>query len=90
MKEIDKNKLIFLILSFSFLILFIISSLIMTPTGSGAYHLMFVNLIFGGWEGFILIMVSMIKVIKGYEKVKSAFKIYIVGLVLIIFNFLSY
>jgi len=47
---------------------------------------MFLNLIFGGWVGFILIVVSMIMVNKGYEKVKSAFKIYIVGLILIIFN----
>ena len=87
-EEIHKNIQYFSILSVIFIIFFVFSAFIMFPVPGKprAFYLMATSLIFGGWVGFILILISTVKIYKDPLKVNYLFKIYIIGILLIVFN----
>ncbi len=86
-KEFDNYLRFSIILTSIFICIFLIMAFIPLPVGPRSHTFIFFILIFGGWIGFILILISLIRTISDYKSVPSSYTTYIVGIVLIIINF---
>lgn len=72
------------------MVFFVILAFIPLQVGSRSYIFIFTILIFGGWIGFVLILISLIRIKNDCIKIPSSYKMYITGIVLIIINYLFF
>lgn len=86
-KKISREVNLFYIINLVFICFFLIFAFIPISIGSGAYIFVFTVLIYGGWLGFILILISLMRIKSDYANLPSSYNMYVIGIVLIIINF---
>ena len=90
MQDFNSKLRTFYISCLLFMGIFVILAFVPVPSGRGSYYFVFTILIFGGWVGFALILISFISIKSNYQKITTSYKMFIVAIVLIIFNYLFF